>query len=239
MRRFLGLTFLALIFIALCLQGARWQFDRHEVRSAKNDLIRANIDRPGISESELAGVPIREIAWRKIELTGNFVPTTEILVRNRYYQERYGFGVVTLFQSVSGKSYWVDRGWVPPGPDALTPPVRKPVTSEVVTLTGRVRIEDIENQIGGTVFALPRADGSSQLKIWNKEGAVDTEAIYIDLIEASDPAFNPDAPVALPVLSDGPHLAYTFQWLLFAGFVVFGWFLVIREDRRAKRLPAN
>jgi len=239
MRRFLGLTLLAIILIALCLQGARWQFDRHEARSAKNDLIRANIDRTEISESELAYASIKDSAWRKIEITGNFVPATEILVRNRYYQERYGFGVVTLFKSQAGKSYWVDRGWVPPGPDALTPPIRKPVTSELVTLTGRVRIEDIENQIGGTVFALPGADGVSQLKTWNQQGAVDTEAVYIDLIESSNPSFNPDAPVALPELSDGPHLAYTFQWLLFAGFVVFGWFLVIREDRRAEQAPAN
>ena len=239
MRRFFGLTFLALVLIALCLQGARWQFDRHEARSGKNDLIRANIDRPEISESELANASIQDIAWRKIKVTGNFVPSTEILVRNRYYQERYGFGVVTLFKSQTGKSYWVDRGWAPPGPDALTPPIRRSVTSESFTLTGRVRIEDIENQIGGTVFALPGADGVSQLRTWNQQGAVDTEAVYLDLIEASNPSFNPDAPVALPDLSDGPHLAYTFQWLLFAGFVVFGWFLVIREDRRAEQASAN
>ena len=234
MKRFLGLTCLALILIALCLQGARWQYDRHEVRQTKNDLIRANIDRPEISEVELSDLPANEVAWRKIQLTGNFIPSTEILVRNRYYQERYGFGVVTLFASKSGKSYWVDRGWVPPGPDALTPPIRKPVTAQLVTLTGRVRIEDIENQIGGTVFAIPGEDGISQLKTWNQQEAVDSEAVYIDLIAASNPAFNPDAPVALPALSAGPHLAYTFQWLLFAGFVVFGWFLVIREDRRAR-----
>ena len=234
MKRFLGLTLLALILIALCLQGARWQFDRHEVRHAKNELIRANIARPIITESELTNAASNEVAWRKIELTGNFQPETEILVRNRYYQERYGFGVVTLFASASGKSYWVDRGWVPPGPDAMTPPIRKPVDSGLVTITGRVRVEDIENQIGGTVFALPGADGKSQLKNWNQQGSVDTEAVYIDLIEASDARFNPDAPVTLPALSDGPHLAYTFQWLLFAGFVIFGWFLVIREDRRAK-----
>ena len=33
---------------------------------------------------------------------------------------------------------------------------------------------------------------------------------------------NPDVPVELPELSDGPHMAYALQWLFFAGLVVYG-----------------
>ena len=43
---------------------------------------------------------------------------------------------------------------------------------------------------------------------------------------------NPDVPTLLPELSDGPHLAYSVQWILFAGMVLFGLYLVIREERR-------
>lgn len=239
MRRFLALTGLALVLIALCLQGARWQFDRHESRHAKNELIKANIGLTPISESYLADASPENVAWRTIEISGSFQPETEILVRNRYYRERYGLGVVTLFRSESGRSYWVDRGWVVAGPDAMTPPDVKPVNTEPVTLVARVRVEDIERQLGGTVFAIPGADGTDRLQTWNQTGSVATEPVYLDLISASDPSFTPEAPTPLPNLSDGPHLAYAIQWVLFAGFVVFGWFLVIREDRRALTRPQD
>jgi surfeit locus 1 family protein len=230
MKRIVGATLLALFLVALCLQGARWQYDRHEVRHAKNELIRANVQKPFITEPELS-TPI-QIAWRTIELTGQFDPSNEILVRNRYHDGQYGFGVVTLFTSSSGKRYWVDRGWVKAGADAQTPPDVKVVDSAEVTITARVRVEDIESQISGTVFALPGNDGTTKLTKWDNESSLVTEPIYFDLISASRASLNPDVPTRIPELSDGPHLAYTVQWVLFALMVIFALYLVIREERK-------
>lgn len=230
MKRIVGATLLALFLVVLCLQGARWQYDRHEVRHAKNELIRANVQKPSITEPELS-TPI-QIAWRTIELTGQFDPSNEILVRNRYHDGQYGFGVVTLFTSSRGKRYWVDRGWVKAGPDAQTPPEVKVVDSAEVTITARVRVEDIESQISGTVFALPGNDGTTKLTKWDNESSLVTEPIYFDLISASRASLNPDVPTRIPELSDGPHLAYTVQWVLFALMVIFALYLVIREERK-------
>jgi len=44
----------------------------------------------------------------------------------------------------------------------------------------------------------------------------------------------PEVATALPELSDGPHLAYSFQWILFIFLVLFAWYLVIREDRKTQ-----
>jgi cytochrome oxidase assembly protein ShyY1 len=237
MKRIFGLTLLAILLFGLCIQGARWQYERYEIRHAKNELIRENLDKSPLSEADLT-LSNDEIAWRKLSISGAFDPSNEILIRNRYYQERYGFGVVTLFVSNSGKRYWVDRGWVPPGKDAQTPPITKEVTRQNVEITVRVRVENIESQVGGTVFALPGTGGESKLEVWNSERAINTEPVYFDLISANPEKFSPDIPTGIPQLSDGPHLAYAFQWLLFAGFVLFGWFLVIREDRRAHSVKA-
>lgn len=234
-RKVLGAALLALLFFALCLQGARWQFDRHEVRHAKNELIRANIAKPPISERQLSELPRDESAWRTIEISGRFVPENEILVRNRYHDGQYGFGVVTLFESELGKRYWVDRGWVIAGPDALTPPKTRSVDTSLVSITARVRVEDIESQVSGTVFAVPGSNGQSRLTKWDQESDLKTESFYLDLISSNLENFNPEVPTSLPPLSDGPHLAYSLQWLLFAGLVVFGFFLVVREERRAIR----
>ena len=232
MKRIAGASLLALILVALCIQGARWQFDRHEVRHAKNELIRANIVKDDLTEPQLRQLSLNEIAWRTVRMDGRFIPTAEILLRNRYHEGKYGFGVITLFESNSGKKYWIDRGWVVAGKDALTPPDVKPVSTALISIEGRVRAESLEAQISGTVFAVPRNDGSSQLARWNNETNIQTEPVYLDLINTSNIAFNPDVPAALPALSDGPHLAYSVQWILFAGLVLFGLFLVVREERK-------
>lgn len=234
MKRIVGASLLAIILAALCIQGARWQFDRHEVRHAKNDLIRANIVKPSISESDLALHKTDEVAWRTISITGRFIPDTEILLRNRYHEGQYGFGVITLFQSSSNKKYWVDRGWVIAGKDALTPPKVSPVNSDLIMIEARVRAEKLESQISGTVFAVPGLDGNSQLARWNNEKSIITEPFYFDLIESSKSEFIPKVPASLPELSDGPHLAYSVQWMLFAGLVLFGLYLVVREERKAQ-----
>lgn len=234
MKRILGASLLALILVALCIQGARWQFDRHEVRHAKNDLIRANIVKAPIGETDLGIMKADEAAWRSIKVTGRFIPETEILIRNRYHEGQYGFGVVTLFESASQRRYWVDRGWVIAGKDALTPPAVRPVNSDLVTIEARVRAEKLESQISGTVFAVPGVNGSSQLARWNNEKSIVTEPYYFDLLRSDKSEFNPAVPAALPELSDGPHLAYSVQWLLFAGLVLFGLYLVVREERKVQ-----
>jgi len=51
---------------------------------------------------------------------------------------------------------------------------------------------------------------------------IQTEDFYVDLISVSDTAMNPDVPVELPELSDGPHMAYALQWIFFAALVIYG-----------------
>jgi len=231
MRRLIAVTALALGLIYGCAQGALWQFDRYQVRHANNELIRTNTTLTSIGESDLEKLPSTQIAWRTIALSGNFLPEKQILIRNRYHEGKYGFGVLTLFESTQGKKYWVDRGWVIAGKDAMTPPVVQPVTTETVEIKSYVRIENLESQIRGSVFALP-SKNASQLERWNKDQAVASEPFFFDLISSSNAAFTPAVPTALPELSDGPHLAYSFQWVLFIFLVIFAWYLVIREDRR-------
>ena len=234
MRRFVTITALALALIFGCFQGALWQYDRYQVRHANNDLIRNNVAKTLISEISLSSSKESEIAWRRIELVGAFDPSKEFLIRNRYHEGKYGFGVVTLFTSESGKKYWVDRGWVIAGKDAQTPPSVQKITNEKVQITAHVRVQDIESQVQGSVFAIPGSNSTPKLTKWNVDQSVATEPIYFDLISSSNSTFTPDVPTPLPELSDGPHLAYSFQWILFIFLVAFAWYLVIREDRKAQ-----
>jgi cytochrome oxidase assembly protein ShyY1 len=198
-------------------------------------LIRKNVSIAApLTEDDLNSKTASEIAWRSIALEGNFDPSKEFLIRNRYHEGKYGFGVITLFISDSGKRYWIDRGWVIAGKDAQTPPVVQKVDSLPVEITARVRTSEIETRVKGSVFALPGADSTPKLVKWNSEQAIETEPIYFDLISSSNPEVTPEVATALPELSDGPHLAYSFQWILFIFLVLFAWYLIIREDRKTQ-----
>jgi len=235
MRRLITVSILALLLIFGCVQGALWQYERYETRHANNELIRKNISIAALlTEDELSSKTASEIAWRSISLEGNFDPSKEFLIRNRYHEGKYGFGVITLFISNSGKRYWIDRGWVIAGKDAQTPPVIQKVDSLPIEITARVRTSEIESRVQGSVFALPVADSTPKLVKWNSEQAIETEPIYFDLISSSNPEVTPEVATALPELSDGPHLAYSFQWILFIFLVLFAWYLVIREDLKTQ-----
>ena len=83
-------------------------------------------------------------------------------------------------------------------------------------------------------FAIPGSanNQSSELKKWNTAENVNTANFSLDLLRASEPTLTPQFPNELPELSDGPHMAYAFQWLVFAFLVLLGRALIIREDLR-------
>jgi len=49
------------------------------------------------------------------------------------------------------------------------------------------------------------------------------------------------APVSPPELSQGPHLSYAIQWLIFSIAVIVGWVLAIRKSlaNRALATPSD
>ncbi|NCZ69788.1 MAG: hypothetical protein EBY80_06335, partial [Actinobacteria bacterium] len=58
--------------------------------------------------------------------------------------------------------------------------------------------------------------------------------------EVSDPLDDPLlSPLALPELSDGPHLSYAIQWLIFSAAVVIGWVLAVRWSVNRRRGPRS
>lgn len=244
--RALGLTLLAFLFIALCIRASLWQFHRGVDRHAANTIITENIkkDPLGLPETAQLLTQSQNLAlsqWRTITLRGTFDSRHEILLRNRYVDGTYGFGVLTLFHLdphffPSASSIWIDRGWVRAGKDAATPPVTTPVPSTIVNITGRLRTFDRAPQLRGSFFALPGGSStlgqSAQLQRWNSEQAVETENYSLDLLSSSEATLTPRYPNELPELTDGPHMAYAVQWLVFAFLVLLGRILIFREDLR-------
>ena len=218
-------SIVALALIALCLIAAQWQYHRGVDRHARNSMIAENIAAP-IIPLEKAASKLSKNEWRTVNAKGVFDASQTILLRNRYFEGKYGFEFLTLFTSSNGEKFWVDRGWIVAGKDAVTAPVIPATPSGTVEITGRMRLDTALPR--GSFFALP-ASGSGLISKWNAQNEVVTEGYYLDLLNGSTAELTPNVTAQLPELSDGPHMAYALQWVFFAGLVGYGRILIRRS----------
>ena len=217
-------TIIALALVLLCIWAADWQYTRGVDRQARNNVIEERIARSAI-DLEARDAILGNNEWQSVTTNGRFDSTQQILLRNRYWEGKYGYEVLTLFTSTSGEKFWVDRGWVKAGATATTPPEVTSVPDSDVSITGRLRLDSSLPR--GSFFALP-ATGQGLVSELNAQSQMDTEKFYIDLLSGSDPSLTPAAPAQLPPLSDGPHKAYALQWLFFGGLIIYGRILIRR-----------
>jgi surfeit locus 1 family protein len=217
-------SLVALALIILCFIAAQWQYNRGVDRHERNSMIEANIAAPSITLATAASDPVK-YEWRTVGTTGSFDAGQTILLRNRYFEGKYGFEFLTLFETSNGQKFWVDRGWIVAGKDALTAPLIPATPTGEVEISGRLRLDTSLPR--GSFFALP-ADGVGLISKWNAQKEVITEGFYLDLLNGSTAELTPSVAAQLPELSDGPHMAYALQWVFFAGLVGYGRVLVRR-----------
>ena len=218
-------TLIALLLIILCLWAAQWQYQRGVDRHARNSMINENIAFSSLASLQNIALDPKKFEWRMVTTSGKFNPNEQILLRNRYSEGVYGYEVLTLFTSIDGKTFWVDRGWVKAGKTATTPPVVTSVPSQTVEITGRVRLDSSLPR--GSFFAIP-ASGTGLVGELNARSRIGTENYYLDLMSGSQPNLTPAVTAQLPELSDGPHMAYALQWVFFAGLIIYGRILIRR-----------
>lgn len=211
-------TLIALLLVLLCLWAAQWQYHRGVDRHARNTLIIEQSQLPEVKLSELTG-NIDSFEWRKISIQGSFDDANQILLRNRYSEGVYGFEQLTLF-AFGERKIWVDRGWIQAGSNATIAPSLQRTNENIVNITGRLRLDSSLPQ--GKFFAVSNNSQRDLVSQLDARKGIQTEDFYIDLISVSDTSMNPDVPVELPELSDGPHMAYALQWIFFGALVVYG-----------------
>ena len=216
--------------IAGCLWASQWQFHRGIARQDRNAAIESRIGVSAIDLSKAAQDPIA-FEWRTVKVSGTFDATRQILLRNRYFEGKYGFEALTAFNATTGETFWVDRGWVQAGATATEQPKLPATPTREVTITARMRLDRSLPQ--GKFFAIPTGKKGGLISEANAQASNLSKGIdspfYLDLLSGDDPLLTPKVEAALPELSDGPHMAYALQWLFFGGLVVYGRFLIRRE----------
>jgi cytochrome oxidase assembly protein ShyY1 len=221
---------LALLLIAGCLWAAQWQFHRGTARHERNSQITSHIELPVTTLDRVINNPVAN-EWRRVSVSGKFDQQRQILLRNRYSEGKYGFEALTAFKDSRGREFWVDRGWVQAGATATEQPDLPPTPLGEVTIVGRLRLDTSLPQ--GNFFAIPTGGGKGLISEANAQSSNTTQGIesafYLDLLSGNLPELTPDVVVEVPELTDGPHFAYSLQWLIFAGLVVYGRYLIRRE----------
>lgn len=221
---------LALLLIAGCIWAAQWQFHRGVARHDRNAQITSHIDLP-VAPLESVSKNPQKNEWQRVSVTGSFDADRQILLRNRYFEGKYGFEILTAFSSTDGEKFWVDRGWIQAGATATEQPEIPNLPTGEVTIVGRIRLDT--SLPHGNFFAIPTGKHSGLISEANAQSSNAELGIqsdfYLDLLSGNRQELNPAVPAEVPELSDGPHFAYALQWVIFAGLVIYGRILIRRE----------
>lgn len=211
-----------------------WQFDRLDERRDFNQNVRERATLQTTDVRDLDFDDPRDLVWRRAGAIGSYLADEQVLVLNRSQDGVAGYNVVTPMLLEDGRAIAIVRGFVPLD---RTPPQPPPGDVRVV---GILRTGDStrRGQAGDPDGDL---DEFLRFDLDRLADQIEPELLPIALaVDASDPA--DDAvlrPVAPPDLSEGPHLSYAIQWIIFSIAVVAGWALAVKRSiRRSRSQPS-
>ena len=229
-RRWMGLLVAAVVVAAGCVALGRWQIDRLGERHERNDLLARNVGSAPVAPGELVDVgrgPRERDQYARVQATGHYDVDRQLLVRTRPFEGHVGYNVLTPLVTQEGPALLVNRGWVPRGATASAPPAVPEPPPGTVTVTARLRPSEPASTTGtppaGQVTRIDVSEIAATLPY-------DVYGGYAELTD-EDPA-PARAPQQLPAPepSEGPHLAYAFQWFLFSGLALGGFVVLSRRE---------
>lgn len=223
--RWLAFHALCLVAVVVMVNLSLWQFRRLDERQEFNDLVR--------SRSTEAVVPVEELdlddpsaaAWRRAGAAGTYLTDSDVLILNRSQGGRAGVNVATPMRLEDGRFIIVVRGFIPLSDTIPAPP------AGAVRVVGTVRTSETR-RAGQPTEAPDETKEFFRLDIDRLAGQIDGDVLPVAIsLEISDPPESVGVlPVAPPELSEGSHLSYAIQWLIFATAVVIGWVLAVRRS---------
>ncbi|MFB8035377.1 SURF1 family protein [Streptomyces sp. NPDC056004] len=249
--RWWGINLFVVLAIPFCVFMGTWQLGRFEDRVQTHDAAEkqpAPGTRPAKPIDEL--LPVDTVtSGRPATATGRYAD--QFLVPGRKLDDKSGFYVLNMLRTDSGKALPVVRGWLPGEPGSTAVPAAP--TGEV-TVTGDLQASENAGTAGvDTAGGLP--DG--QLGMISAASLInlvpyDVYDAWVTLQDtgadsgtgtgSGDKAAGALRPVPAAAaqgtgldLKAFQNLGYTGEWFVFAGFVLFMWFRLVRREAEAAR----
>jgi cytochrome oxidase assembly protein ShyY1 len=233
--KWIGFHLLCILGVILMVYLSLWQFHRLDDRKAFNREV---TERSSLSVVDVSTLDISDpaaVQWRPAGAKGTYLPDEQVLIVNRSQGGVAGMNVLTPLLLDDGRAIIVNRGFI-----ALnaTPPA---APSGEVKVVGLLRSTE-----GRTTGQAREASGELteffRLDIARLQEQIEPELLNVALVaEVSEPADSTTLrPVSSPELSEGSHLSYAIQWLIFATAVIVGWILAVRKSisNRARSAPS-
>jgi cytochrome oxidase assembly protein ShyY1 len=232
--RWFGYLAVAIVFAIVCVLLANWQLSRQDEKKHEIALVESNYDRTPVALSD--ALPTRDgfdesDKWLPVTMTGTYLEEEEVLVRNRPRSGQPGFELLTPLQLADGTVFVVDRGWVPTGNKQDLPDAIPAAPTGEVTVVARLKAGEPALPGRGAAEGQIATVHLSELQERIDEPLY-TGAYGLLESETPPPADEPPLPALKPVLDEGPHLSYAFQWMIFGllGFAFLAY--AVREEYR-------
>ncbi len=237
-KRWIVTTVLVLLGTALCIRLGIWQLDRLDQRKAFNAHVEAMWAEPVLDLNTEMGANLVEMEYRSVQVEGVYDYQNQAALRNQYWNNQYGYHLLTPMVLSDGAAVLIDRGWIPAEGNDAPADWRKYDQGETATIAGVIRLGQENPDVGGVPDKEPGGEG--RLDFWNnvnlerisEQLPYDLMGVYIqpdvDAADTQPPiAYQPEIE-----LSEGPHLGYAGQWFTFATilFVGYPFYLKKREQ---------
>jgi cytochrome oxidase assembly protein ShyY1 len=235
----LALIAVVIGFVIVCYTLlAPWQFGREAQREAQQQAIDTSYAIAPVPLGELvpAGEGVaRDVEWRQVTVTGEYLPGAEAVVRLRVVDGRPAFEALTPFRTTDGRLVAVDRGYVAAASGSIVPDFA-PAPPGPVTLTARLRVDETDPQ-DRAVFD---ADGHRQLYAADSRQlaaatGLDLERGYLQLAADQPGVLGPLAVVPNTGGAPFTNLSYALQWLTFGAIAIFALAYFVRLELLQRR----
>lgn len=241
--RWIGFHLVCLAGVVLMVNLSLWQWHRLGERRDFNERVESRRDEQVVLFASLVPADaddgtVDEVEWRPAQASGEYVDGATFLVVNRSQDGRPGSNVVSPLRLDDGRVLLVTRGFVPLGSAVPAPP------SGRIDVAGLIRAS--EDRRFGQLTSSDTTQDDGMLEVQRLDIPALAEQLDLDLVPASLEAqvsrpADDDALsiVASPELSEGPHLSYAVQWLIFSTCVVVGWVFAVRRSIRTRARAAG
>jgi cytochrome oxidase assembly protein ShyY1 len=230
----LALTLVVFTFAIACYTMlAPWQFSRHAERQVQNAALQESFvsePRPLAEVLPPGTAPDKSTEWRRVSVTGTYLPDHEVIARLRTVLGEPAFEVLAPLRTTDGRIVLIDRGYLQPDQRTRVPSYAAPPRTQV-ELVGRVRVDETDPQ-ARPAFANESTAG--RLHSYSVDSQVVAAATGLDIhpgylqLDAGQPGALGTLP--LPQVEAGPFLSYALQWIAFGTMGLLGWlYFTVRE----------
>ena len=218
---------LVITLMVVMVNLASWQVNRHQERKDFNATLVQRFDSPIRPLDELlqSGEPA-DIEWMPTALTGTYLQGEDISLVNVSQNGAAGYDAITPLLLSDGKVVLVNRGFLPLASDF------PPAPTGEISLLGRVRATserrtgEVSDPVTGELTDVQRID------IARLQQQIEGELVlvYVQLLKSTPAEPSSLSTIVDPDFSNGPHLSYTVQWLLFTLCAAGGWVALVRRE---------